>query len=328
MLIFSAETDDRIPVPRSTLILGAVPHPGLANWQDVVGWQPIKHKADAWQAAGFKRLEDLGDGKWPMVLVLPGKSRDETLAWFAMARDHLEPGGTIVVSMSNTSGARRFEKEFSRATGSIISTQKHKCRAFRAVDDGTWDESVIQEWQKLGSLQEIPETSYVAQAGIFSSGHVDPGSKFLADHLPTHLEGLADLGAGWGYLSDMILKKCPQIGRLDVFEDDDRALACARKNLSGHEKPIGYHWHDVTTGLPDTYDTIVMNPPFHSGQTMDVDLGRAFLSVAIKALRREGEMLLVANRQLPYEAALDGSGLAWRIAAENKTYKLLFARKH
>jgi 16S rRNA G1207 methylase RsmC len=38
-------------------------------------------------------------------------------------------------------------------------------------------------------------------------------------------------------------------------------------------------------------------------------------------------LLLVANRQLPYEAALEASGLAWRKIAEDKTYKLLFADK-
>jgi 16S rRNA (guanine1207-N2)-methyltransferase len=90
---------------------------------------------------------------------------------------------------------------------------------------------------------------------------------------------------------------------------------------------IAYHWHDVTTGLPRTYDAIVMNPPFHTGQATDVDLGRAFLKVAAASLNRGGKLLLVANRQLPYEAALETSGLAWRKIAENKIYKLLFAER-
>ena len=70
-----------------------------------------------------------------------------------------------------------------------------------------------------------------------------------------------------------------------------------------------------------------MNPPFHSGQAADVDLGRAFLTSAAAALKRGGKLFLVANRQLPYESALDDLRLAWRKAAEDNTYKLLFAEK-
>jgi len=165
-----------------------------------------------------------------VVLVLPGKSRDETLAWFAMARDRLEPGGHLVAALPNTAGAGRFEKELSKATGNIHSLQKHKCRAFYATDDGSWDEAVFQKWRELGEPRVIPESEFVTQAGIFSCDHIDPGSQLLADNLPASLRGnVADLGAGWGFLSDALLRRCPNVERLDLFEADARALACARK---------------------------------------------------------------------------------------------------
>jgi 16S rRNA (guanine1207-N2)-methyltransferase len=308
------------------LFIAAQPHPTLEGWPDVTGWQPSKPLASAWERAGFPRSEDLPDGKWPVVLVLPGKSRDEALAWFAAARDRLEPGGKLFVAMPNTAGAGRFEKELAKATSQIISLQKHKCRAFHATDDGTWNETIFHDWRTLGQPREI--SGFTVQAGIFSSDHIDPGSQLLADHLPAHLHGaVADLGAGWGFLSAAILRRCPQIARLDLFEADARALCCARKNLATYDRDIHFHWHDVTTGLPGIYDAIVMNPPFHTGQATDIDLGRTFLKVAIAALRRSGKLLLVANRQLPYEAVLETSGMAWRKIAEDRTYKLLFAEK-
>ena len=313
-------------IPARVLFIGAEPHPDLPH--SVVGWQPLKPKADAWDHAGFSRMDDLTEEKWPLVLVLPGKSRDETLAWFAMARDHLEPGGRIIAAMPNTAGAGRFEKEFAKATGTVTSIQKNKCRAFHADDDGSWDESLLQKWRALGVPRVIPGTDFTTLAGIFSNDHIDPGSQFLADHLPANLHGnIADLGAGWGFLSDAALKRCPRIERIDLFEADSGALDCARKNLARHSRDIRYHWHDVTTGLPEIYDAIIMNPPFHTGQATDLDLGRAFLTTAIKSIRRGGRLLLVANRQLPYEAVLEVSGLAWRKIAEEKTYKLLFADK-
>jgi 16S rRNA (guanine1207-N2)-methyltransferase len=324
MLAFS--TDDGISVPQRALFIGAEPHPALTKWPDVIGWQPLRPLATAWQRAGFPRSDEPPEGKWPLVLVLPGKSRDEALAWFAMARDRLEPGGKLLVAMPNTAGAGRFEKELSKATGNIVSIQKHKCRAFHATEDGTWNERIFNEWRALGEFREI--SGFTVQAGIFSSDHIDPGSQLLADHLPAHLHGnVADLGAGWGFLSDAVLRRCPKIQRLDLFEADSRALECARRNLAGHEGEITFHWHDVTTGLPVIYDVIVMNPPFHTGQATDVDLGRAFLKIAAASLKRGGKLLLVANRQLPYEAALEASGLAWRKITEDRIYKILSAEK-
>ncbi len=339
-----AFADGGIAVPARALFVGAEAHPALMDWPEITGWQPLKPKADAWDRAGFTRVDELPDGKWPLVLVLPGKSRDETLEWFAIARDHLAPGGRIVAAMPNTAGAGRFEKELGKATGNIASIQKHKCRAFHAANDGTWNETLFDEWRMLAQAHEIPGTHFITRAGIFSSDHIDPGSRLLAEHLPASLHGhIADLGAGWGFLSDAVLDRCRRIDRIDLFEADARALDCARRNLARHqpeiprlaspvcyvedEPKIRFHWHDVTTGLPELYDAIIMNPPFHSGQATDVDLGRAFLTTAIASLKRGGKLLLVANRQLPYEAVLETRGLAWRKVAEDRTYKLLFADK-
>jgi 16S rRNA (guanine1207-N2)-methyltransferase len=324
LLAFTAEGG--LTRPTSALFMGAEPHPALQDWPNLLGWQPFKPRAAAWERAGFHRTDALPSGKWPLILMLPGKSRDETLSWFALARSRLAPGGTLLVAMPNTAGAGRFEKELAKATGAISSLQKHKCRAFHATEDGTWDEAQFQEWQHLSQPREI--SGFTVQAGIFSSDHIDPGSQLLADHLPAHFHGrIADLGAGWGFLSAALLQRCPKLTQLDLYEADARALDCARINLAAQPQEISYHWHDVTTGLPAIYDAIIMNPPFHTGQATDVDLGRAFLKVAAASLKRGGKLLLVANRQLPYEAALEVSGLAWRKITEDKIYKILSAEK-
>jgi len=140
---------------------------------------------------------------------------------------------------------------------------------------------------------------------------------------------LADLGAGWGFLAAEVLRRCPAIERLDLFEADARALDCARQNLAPYasKHSISYHWHDLRAGLSDHYDTIVMNPPFHTGHATNVDLGRAFLLAAIAALNPGGRLFLVANRHLPYESVLDSSGLVWRKLAESTVHKIIAAQR-
>jgi hypothetical protein len=112
---------------------------------------------------------------------------------------------------------------------------------------------------------------------------------------------------------------------LDLYEAEARALDLARRNLEAHAH-VGYHWHDVTQGLPRAFDCIVMNPPFHAqGRADRPDIGRRFIDVAADALRPRGRLLLVANRHLPYESVLDARFASVRTLADAQGYKVIEA---
>jgi 16S rRNA (guanine1207-N2)-methyltransferase len=91
--------------------------------------------------------------------------------------------------------------------------------------------------------------------------------------------------------------------------------------------PVGFHWHDVTTGLPQAYDVIVSNPPFHQGRADEPWLGLAFIAAAAAALRPGGSLWLVANRHLPYEAALSSGFAHVRTVREDAGFKVIEAVK-
>ncbi|MGA0845251.1 MAG: class I SAM-dependent methyltransferase, partial [Luteolibacter sp.] len=238
-------------------------------------------------------------------------------------------GGCLICAMPNTAGAARFEKLLATACGPLHSIQKNKCRAFYATHNENWDDSRFNEWRKLGRRQVIDTGGFISQAGTFSHGRIDKGSELMAQHMPANLHGtVADLGAGWGYLTRSALERCPAIEQIDAYEIDSRAIDCARINLNDYQHKTHFHWHDVTAGLPDaTYDAITTNPPFHSGQETDLNLAIAFLSHASRALKRGGSLHLVANRQLPYERVLDSLNLAWRPIAQNEQFKIITATK-
>jgi 16S rRNA (guanine1207-N2)-methyltransferase len=314
-LAFREHGDPAAPL----IFLGAEPHLDLIS---ATAWQPLKPLADQCTAAGMT-MTDEPQGKHPIVLFLPGKSKEETLAGFARAHDLLAPGGILITSLANTAGAARFEKELSKAAPLLFSVSKNKCRAFAVGNTQPWDASALAAWRELSEPRLIPGTDFTVVPGVFSADHIDPGSALLAQYLPPSLRGeVADLGAGWGFLSHVALGKCPRVTRIDLFEADSRALACARKNVTG---PAEFHWHDVTAGLPGKYDHILTNPPFHTGQSRDIGLGQAFLTTAAKSLKRGGSLHLVANRQLPYEAHLEFLGLRPRLLAETGGFKVITA---
>jgi 16S rRNA (guanine1207-N2)-methyltransferase len=164
---------------------------------------------------------------------------------------------------------------------------------------------------------------------VFAWDRIDAASALLAEHLPGDLRGqVADLGAGWGYLAMQVLAHCPGVTALDLYEADARALELARVNLQAQATrvPLGFHWHDVASGLPRRYEAIVSNPPFHAlGGDPRPDLGRAFIAAAAAALQPGGRLWLVANRHLPYEAVLDASFGEVRTVAQRDGFKVIEA---
>jgi 16S rRNA (guanine1207-N2)-methyltransferase len=89
---------------------------------------------------------------------------------------------------------------------------------------------------------------------------------------------------------------------------------------------LNYRWHDVSSGLPDEYDVIVTNPPFHAQRAIDrPDIGKRFIAVAADSLRPGGSLWLVANRHLPYEAVLSHSFDSVRTVVQRHGYKIISA---
>lgn len=299
------------------------PLPGL------VCEQTFKPEADALAQAGFAVNVTGGQKTYDLVLILPPRQRDEARALLARAVAMIKPGGRVVVSQSNDEGARSMEGDLARLTGEVESMSKNKCRVFWTASMARLNASLVADWQQFDAVRPIADGRFVSRPGIFAWDRIDVASALLAEHLPASLSGrAADLGAGFGYLSAELLTRCPRITALDVYEAENRALDLARENLKQFEEraTLNYRWHDVSIGLPDEYDVIVTNPPFHAQRGIDrPDIGKRFIAVAAESLRPGGSLWLVANRHLPYEAVLSENFDSVRTVVQRHGYKIIAA---
>ena len=299
------------------------PLPGL------VCEQSFKPEADALSQAGFAVNVTGAAETYELVLILPPRQRDEARALMARAVAMTRPGGRIIVSQSNDEGARSSEADLAQLTGDVQSMSKNKCRVFWTASLARLNVSLLAQWQGLDAPRAIADGRFMSRPGIFAWDRIDVASALLAEHLPPSLTGrAADLGAGFGYLSAELLTRCPGITALHAYEAENRALELARVNLKSFEArtPIDYRWHDVAAGLPDSYDVIVTNPPFHAQRGIDrPDIGRRFIAVAADSLRPGGKLWLVANRHLPYENVLSESFDSVRTVVQRHGYKIIEA---
>jgi len=294
--------------------------------------QSFKPFADALSSAGFALAEENRES-FPLVLLLPPRQREESRALLARALLRATVNGTVVASMPNNEGARSGEADLQRLAGSVHSLSKNKCRVFwTTATPGAMDAVLIEQWAALDAPRLIAEGRFLSRPGLFAWDRIDAASALLARCLPTQLSGHgADLGAGFGALSAEVLRRCPGVTALDLYEAEARALDLARTNLQREtlRPTLNFFWHDVTTGLgqPPRYHFIVSNPPFHQGRADQPEIGRAFIQAAAAALLPGGQLWLVANRHLPYEEVLKKNFRKVRTVTEEHSFKVIEAIK-
>lgn len=292
--------------------------------------QPFKPDHDALLAQGHMVVRALTSEGFGLGLCLLGKHKRENLARLGQAWLALRPGGVLLASASNDTGAASLMKAFAAGIAPVQSLAKHHSKVFWAskTDDPAAARQA-EDWVREGAMQYVEAIAAWSQPGIYNWDSVDKGSALLASHLPDDLRGrVADVGAGWGYLSRQVLARKGAVTALDLFEADERALQAALRKLEGSTLPITGHWHDIRQGLPRrAFQTVVMNPPFHVGKAVDIELGRACVVAAAEAVAPGGRLLLVANRHLPYEPVLEATLGRFRVLGEDKAYKVIESRR-
>ncbi len=318
------------PAPGATVFLRARAGAALAAARShaLVCEQDFKPWADALAAAG-QPVQDAGDRQYAQVLLLAPRQREESRALLARAVGLAQPGGVVVACAANSEGARSLQDDLARLAGPVQVQSKRHCRVcWTAPLGATVDAALLQAWAALDAPRLVAEGRFRSRPGLFAWDRVDAASALLSACLPADLAGHgADLGAGFGVLASEVLARCPGVTAIDLYEAQARALALARENLAGARVPVAFFWHDVTTGLPQRYDFIVSNPPFHQGRADEPALGVGFIAAAAAALRPGGRLWLVANRHLPYEAALAAGFAQVRTVREHAGFKVIEAIK-
>ncbi len=277
--------------------------------------QPFKPFHDHFATQGFVAAPNSDAPCQDAVVFLP---RAKALARALIHQACSRASGVIVVDGAKTDGVDSLLKDIRKrvAIEGPISKAHGKIFWFQSDADAFADWAAPEN-QMVDGFHTAP--------GVFSADGIDPASALLLKSLPTNRgTRIADLGAGWGFLSAMLIGDT--LRSLHLVEADHTALTCARANVT--DPRAQFHWADATKwSAPEPLDMVIMNPPFHTSRSADPTLGQGFITSAARNLTRNGQLWMVANRHLPYEATLAEAFASVDEVAGDNRFKVFHASR-
>ena len=162
-------------------------------------------------------------------------------------------------------------------------------------------------------------------AGVFSRGEVDTGTRLLLEALPEEMAGeILDLGCGWGVIGIAIARKWPGT-RVTMTDVNTRALDLSRENAVRNRVEVTCVESDGMAAVAgQAFDAVVTNPPIRAGKQV---IYKMFADAA-ESLKPGGALYLVIRKQQGAESCmkylqtlydsvekLDKSGGFWVIRA-------------
>ena len=294
----------------------------------VLPWRAAARAAQAADVQVIAPVIASAATRYAQVVVRIGKGRAATAADLAAAWQVLAPGGRLVISGTNDVGISTWAKRVSLllgVSGTVLANRAHaRVVAFeRSANTQVTDDRFTRP---ADTLVPLPDgTPLQVAPGVFSGDGLDGGTKLLLDALKNVDLGadfrgkIVDVGCGAGHLGIAAARQFP-LASVTMLDADARAVACATANVHSACPQVRTQvqwWDDYDAWPVPDADLGLLNPPCHAGTTVDLTAARRLFSVA-----QARQLLMVANRQLAYEADVRRLG-AVTCVAENERFKVL-----
>lgn len=214
----------------------------------------------------------------------------------------------------------------------IFSTPVFSTPAAGALDEPENPWPLSYQLPVDGKLGPAAGRTVVNHAGVFCADRLDIGTRFLLENLPQRrgAEHVVDLGCGNGVLGLAAALANPA-ARVTFLDESYPAIASARATFAENVPLAQYEQAafvagDALAAVTDaSVDLILNNPPFHAHRATSDETAWRMFTGARRALRRGGELWVVANRHLGYHGKLRRVFEACDTVAGNAKFVILRA---
>ena len=142
--------------------------------------------------------------------------------------------------------------------------------------------------------------NFMTDAGVFSKGELDVGTRLLLDALPALSGDVLDLGCGWGAIG-VAVAKANREARVVMADVNHRALGLAKDNCARNGVTAEVIESDgMAAVMGRTFDAVITNPPIRAGKQV---IYKMFADAAV-SLKEGGALYLVIRKQQGAESCV------------------------
>ena len=293
------------------------------------GWTVSATDDSAASLVALEKLElsDAGGSSELVCLMLSAERGNARVqAQIAQAWSRTTPGGVLLLAGDKDKGFERYFKQAVQLFGDgEVVKRGNGFRVARLIKTKL-ESPVIPETQHFAFSARGFTVHCSAQPGVFAAGKLDAASAVMLAHLPSAAgKSVLDIGAGYGALGVTLALEGAVVTMLE--SDAPSVQSCVETlALNGLAGTVLHSDVDAQLEPNARFDWVVMNPPFHVGRDLKLEVALEFIAAAGRHLKAGDEAWLVANHFLPYEAALASLG-AVEVVTVERGFKLLHVTK-
>ncbi len=249
----------------------------------------------------------------------------------SVIRRHCKPDTLVIaagmVKHIHKSTLALFEKHLGPCTTSLA--RKKARLIFTQID---MDRAPVGSSSSASYTLENTQFEIHNHANVFSRESLDIGTRFFLAHLPCseHYETIVDLGCGNGVVG-LIASDMNPSAKLLFKDESYMAVDSAERNFRaafGPEREAEFEAADCLGEISaESVDLILNNPPFHQQNVVGEFVAWQMFQESLAALKKDGELWVVANRHLNYQNKLKRLFGNCSQVASNKKFVILKATK-
>jgi len=263
--------------------------------------------------------------EFDIILMKIPKSVDDLMYFLSAIQNHLQTDSRILLAGM----VKHIPKnlwDVLQQYGECITlpgVKKAKMLYFKFMDKIT---SPYPNYPKYFKLADS-ETKIFNHANVFSKNSLDIGTRFLLDNIPKMEapEKIIDLACGNGVIGLTLANIYPQ-AEITFTDESFMAVESARLTMKANFNDLS-RFKFITTDCLDGFeknssDLIVNNPPFHQNSTIGTFIAEKMFRQSKAVLNKNGVLIVVANRHLPYFHKLKKLFKNTQTTASNRKFNL------
>ncbi len=243
----------------------------------------------------------------------------------------LKPRGTLLLTGEKNDGIKSYVKQACKLFGDrSLGEKQGNCYLGQICLQSLGGERLDdKDYARLRTLKSASEHAYISKPGIFGWDKIDRGSAFLIEHLAEFFqsfdhppETVLDLGCGYGYLACEASRH--GFNKVSATDNNAAALSAVAANFAS-QLNIDYAViaGDAGDMVEGRFDSLLCNPPFHQGFSIDGGLTNKFLEGSKRLLNPMGRALFVVNTFIPLEQKAKQYFNRVEVLANNGSFKLI-----